>query len=226
MTCSALVASVPWRLDPGNGQARDWLDRELSDPVYRDTRDPLQRALDAVLKWLGDLLSGAQGPVGSVPSWVAGLVTVALVALLALALRHVRRSGRRRTGEPAPVLGTERLTADEYRARARTALADGRYAACVLDAMRAIARGAVERTLLEDAPSLTAHEIAQRLGGVFPDHDGSLRQAADWFDAVAYGDGEADRERAAAMLGLDTALAAARPVRPERRRETVGVTLP
>jgi hypothetical protein len=220
------VAALPARLDPGNGEARRWLEQELSDPAYRDTRDPVQRALDALQRWLVDLLSGVSGPDDALPSVVAGIVVLALLMLAVLALRHVRRGQRLREDEPLPVLGAERLTADEYRERARRAFAEGRYAACVLDALRAVASSAVERTLLEDAPSLTAHEIASRLSSVFPDHADGLHRAADRFDAVAYGDEDATHEQAQALLDLDARVAAARPRPLDRAPASAGVALP
>jgi hypothetical protein len=218
-------AAVPARLDPGNDEARRWLRDELSDPVYRDTRDPLQRALDAFGRWLSDLLSGVNGPSHPLPTVVAAVVTVLLLALGLYALRYVRRTARRRDDDHLPVLGSETLTAAEYRARAVRALDDGRYAECVLDAVRATAAGAVERTVLQDAPSLTAHEIAARLGPVFPAHAAGLRAAADLFDAVAYGEAPASRQQAEEVLRLEAAVAAARPQRVEH--EAVGaVVLP
>ncbi|MFC8501862.1 DUF4129 domain-containing protein [Pedococcus sp. NPDC057267] len=214
MTLSALAA-LPARLDPGNDEARAWLRQELSDPAYRDTRDPLQRALDAFGRWLSDLLSGVHGPSTPLPSVVAGLVAVLLLVLGIVALRYVRRTARRADDSPLPVLGTEALTAAEYRARATRALEEGGYAACVLDAVRAVAAGAVERTLLQDAPSLTAREIAARLGPVFPQHATGLRSAADLFDAVAYGEQPASRQEAEELLRLERSVSATRPVRVE-----------
>ena len=217
MTWTALAVAVPARLDPGNGQAREWLERELADPVYRDTRDPVQRALDAVLRWVSDLLERLQGPTGSVPWWVGLLAGLVVLGLVLLGSRQVRRTRRLRSPASEGVLGAEQLTAAEFRARARAALTDGRYAACLLDAVRAIARGAVERTVLEDSPSLTAHEIAERLGLVFPDHAAALRRAADRFDAVAYGGAASTRAEALEVLDLDTALQGARPQQPSRQ---------
>lgn len=224
MTLSGLLA-VPARLDPGNDEARRWLRDELADPAYRDTRDPLQRALDAFGRWLSDLLSGVHGPSRPLPTIVAAVVALLLLALAIFALRYVRRTARGRGDDHLPVLGTETLTAAEYRARATRALDDGRYAECVLDAVRATAAGAVERTLLQDAPSLTAHEIATRLGPAFPEHSVALRSAADLFDAVAYGEQPATRDQAREVLRLEAAVAGARPRRVER--EPVGaVVLP
>ena len=205
---------APSRLDPGNDEARAWLRDELAKPAYRDTRDPLQRAMDAIGEWLSALLSGARAPTDPLPTVVAVVVALAFVALVAYTLRFVRRTERGSGGREA-VLGEERLTAAQFRARAEQARADQRYGDCVLDALRAIASGAVERTLLEDAPSLTAHEIAARLGTTFPGQAQDLREAADRFDAVAYGDQDASSSDADRQLALDRTVAAARPFRPQ-----------
>lgn len=206
------VTALPGRLDPGNDEARDWLRAELAKAAYRDTRDPFQRALDAIADWFFRLLSGVNGPTRPLPTIAAALVAVAVVALVAYLLRFVRRTPRRREVGAGAVLGGERLTAADLRARAQSAFDDGRYAACLLDAVRATARGCVERTVLEDSPALTAHEIAGRLAEVFPAQAAELRWAADRFDAVAYGDETASREEAARMLRLEAAVRGARPL--------------
>ena len=207
------VAALPGRLDPGNAEASAWLHAELAKAAYRDTRDPLQRAIDAIVDWFIRLLAGAEGPTRPLPTLVAGLVAVGLVALVAYLLRFVRRTPRRRGEEQGNLLGGERLTAADLRTRAQRAFEESRYAACLLDAMRAIARGCVERTLLEDSPSLTAHEIAERLAEVFPVQAQELRWGAARFDAAAYGGASASRAEAERLLQAEVAVREARPVR-------------
>lgn len=213
MSLAGLVGTAPSRLDPGNDQARSWLLQELSKPPYRDPRDPFTRAIQAFEQWLFDLLNGVHVEVHPLPTFVAVLVAVLLLVLLVFVLRFVRRTPRGPTPASA-VLGDERLSADQYRDRARRAFDRQRYAECVLDVLRAIAQGAVERTLLDDAPSMTAHEIGTRLSGVFPTAAAELRWAADRFDAVAYGHLTASRADATRLLDLDRNLADLRPARP------------
>jgi hypothetical protein len=111
------VGTVPTRLDPSNDQARSWLAHELAKPPYRDTRDPFTRAMQALENWLFNLLSGSHLQVHPLPTIVAVLVAVLLLALLAYLMRFVRRTTRGpRTTSPA-VLGDERLSAAQYRAR-------------------------------------------------------------------------------------------------------------
>lgn len=153
----------------------------------------------------------AQGANGS--GWspvVTALVAAAVLALLAFVLPRVRRERRRAGGDDA-VLTDPSVTAAMYRARAAEALARGRFDDALADAYRAIARGATERTLLDDGPGRTAHEVALALGPVFPDHRDRLRQAADLFDAVRYGSRHISRSDAEQVADLDRHLARTRP---------------
>ena len=95
------------------------------------------------------------------------VIAVVVIAGLAIVLPRVRRErGVRRAR--GGVLEDPTTTAEVYRARATAALQDGRYAAAVVEAFRAIARSAADRTLLSDAPGQTAHEIGTSLAVSFP----------------------------------------------------------
>jgi hypothetical protein len=205
------VSRLATALDPGNGEARGWLERELEGAAYREHNDPIARALDALERLIDGVLSADPTAGGALPASIAGLVTAAVVALLLFALRYVRRDGRRTAPGPEAVLGQERLTAAQFRERSARALDEGHHGDAVLDAMRAIAQGAAERTLLDEAPSLTAHEIGLRLTEPFPAMGAELRWAADLFDAVAYGHHDPDRGLAVRIIALEGALARTRP---------------
>lgn len=205
-----LPVGVLARLDPDNAQARRWLAEELARAPYSEHNDPISRLLDAIKRAIDDLLTVDPSTSTVLPPLVAGAITAAVVAGLLLSLRYVRREARARTA-PAAVLGSERLTAAQFRSRSGLALAQGRYAAAVVDAMRAIAQSAAERTLLEETPSLTAHEIALGLLDAFPAHGPELRWAADLFDSVAYGRLDAERQDAERIIALEAVLARTRP---------------
>jgi len=218
MIAASAAVALAARLDPGNGEARRWLEEELSRPAYREHNDPIARLLAAIERFIDNLLNADPSAGGALPAGIAGLVTAALVALALFALRHVRREARRRdVGGPA-LLGEERLTAEQFRERSRRAVDEGRFAEAVLDAMRAIAQGAAERTLLDDAPSLTAHEVGLQLVAPFPAHRDELARAADLFDAVAYGHHAPAREQAEHLLALEDTLRRTRP----QNRQPVG----
>ena len=117
------------------------------------------------------------------PHVEAGLmIGVAVVGLVVVrSLRGERRMSARRTDG---VLDGPARSAADHRADAGRALAAGDADTAVLEAYRAVARSAVERTLLDDLPGRTAHEVSVSLGPVFPASARTLAAAADAFDAV------------------------------------------
>ncbi|AZG46978.1 DUF4129 domain-containing protein [Gordonia insulae] len=208
MTAVVLAAG----LTPSNDEARDWLERELAKPRY-GTSEPglLERIGRAIEDWLDSVLSSITGTSTPLPGFVAAIVAIALLALGLYLLRFVRRTPRAAKQSTASVLGGHDLTADEFRRRAQVACTDGQFDVAVLDGMRAIARRALERTLLPDAPSLTAHEVAIGLAGFFPASAHRLSVAAAVFDEVAYGGRRATSAQAQEILDLDGELSSTRP---------------
>ena len=101
------------------------------------------------------------------PTVVTVVVTLLVAGLLLWVLPRVRRerSVRRPAGA---VLEDPRVTAAQYRERAAEARGAGRYGDAVLDSFRAIARDMSDRTLLDDAPGLTAHEVSVAVATAFP----------------------------------------------------------
>lgn len=208
MTVTAsLPASPP--LDPGVEEARSWLAHELASPAYADDRSLLQRFLD----WLQQHHSGFDGQVGA-PGWALPVVLVVLaLVVVAILLVAVRRSPTvSRTGPGTGVLDEPQLSADGYRARAESALLRGDVAAATADAFRAVAADAAERTLLDDVPGRTAHEIGAALTAVFPAESSAVLGAADLFDRVVYGRAAVVPDDARSVLDLDSRLRATRPV--------------
>jgi len=177
------------RLDvnPGAEQARRWLEEELAKDEYNDGRSLLER----VLRWIGEQLTRAEstteaGTSLSAHPVVIALVVAVLIAILVLLLTRVR--GQRRAAEASDRgLGALALSAPQFRDLAATALREGRWNDAVINYTRAVARDASDRTLLSDAPSLTAHEVGARLSAVFPSHGPALHRTMDLFDAVRYG---------------------------------------
>ncbi len=208
---------LPFDLDPSTEQARQWLSDELSRSEYHDTRSLFQRLMDWALQRLADL-QGTQGTGGvSFPPIVITLVVVLLAVGLGAVLTRVRVESRTATPRPS-LLGDTVLTAEQLRAEAEAAFAEGRFDAALLAWTRAIARDAERRTLLPDAPSMTAHEVGAALGVVFPTHMPAIDRTIDRFDAVAYGQAAATRDEAAAARATDDTLRRARPVLSGTRR--------
>ena len=198
-------------LDPDRDEARRLLQEELDRGGYQ-----VQESLVARLwRWFTDLLPDLSLP-GALPGWatwvVLGLVLLAVFAVLAFAGRDRWRVGRLTERAPTgAVLEGARRSAADHRSSAQRALAAGDAATALLEAYRAITAGAIERTLIEDRPGSTAHEVALGLGPVFPAEGLPLRAAADRFDAVRYGGRRADPGQARSVLDLDGRLQQARP---------------
>lgn len=204
------------RLDPSAPEARQWLSDELAKADYQDTRSLLER----FFSWLQSLLNRAtptsSNPEGyTVPQWLIAALVVLLIAALALLASRVRAERRAAQDSMGPVLGGLDLTSAQFRARGEQALAERRWSDAVLEFTRALARGAADRTLIHDAPSLTAHEIGSALSPVFPADAGEIRRAMDLFDGVCYGGHRASETEALSVRDLDSSLADRRPVLAE-----------
>lgn len=205
-----LLTGVP--VDPVRDEARRWLEQELRDPDYQ-----LRESLTVrVWRWITSHLPSLDLP-GQLPAWTAWAVLAAVLlialAVLAFAARdRWRRGTLAAAGTAGAVLDEVGTTAAGYRRRARDAARAGHHGTAVLDAYRAVAAGAVERSLLDRRPGRTAHEVALGLAGVFPDEAAALAAAADRFDAVRYGGAPATAAEAAATIELDRRVAAARPL--------------
>ncbi|MFQ6171937.1 DUF4129 domain-containing protein [Oryzobacter sp. R7] len=197
-------------LDPTSPEARQWLEDELRKGMYHEQPSLLER----LWTWLVELL-GSTGSASLLPSWTIWLVAALGIAVVAFVLARTLRAERRMTGARREgVLDGPVRSAAEHRALAREALAAGDHDTAVLEAYRAIARAAVERTVLDDLPGRTAHEVAVQLGPVFPAEAARLAAAADAFDAVRYGRRPATAGSAREVVALDEALVVLRPVLP------------
>jgi hypothetical protein len=204
------MAGAP--VDPERDEARRWLTEELAGSEYAVQESWVGRAV----AWLLERIPDPDLP-GRLPGWASwaalALVVVAVLAVLAFAARdRWRRAGLAEARPGGAVFDDERLTASAYRERARAALRAGDHETAVLDAFRAVAAGAAERTLLDAAPGRTAHEVAVALTQVFPGAAADLSLAADRFDAVRYGAHPATAEQGVQALALEERLSASRPV--------------
>jgi hypothetical protein len=194
-------------LHPDPGQARDWLQRELSRPEYHEG------LRERFLAWLSDVWSsmtvGALSASGlSVLAIVFVVVVAAVVAALLVSRVRPEPGAGRRDGA---ALVSRADSPDELRAAAERALAAGELDRALVEAFRALATRAIGRGLVEERPGLTAHELADDLAPRFPPRAEALRDAATRFDTVFYGHLAATEHDARAVLDLDDALRRERP---------------
>lgn len=203
----AMSFPPPLELRPDPGPAQDWVRQELAKPEYQPS------LMERAVRWFGHLLDrilGAAQNVGQLDPVIAGVLLVLLLVGIAFVLARLRREPGNRVADRA-VLTDDRTTAAQYRARAGRALAEERWDDAVVDGMRAIAVGLVERALVDDVPSATAHEVAVAAAAVFATQSAGLQAAARLFDEVRYGDRHASRAGASDLVELERTLRNLRP---------------
>lgn len=208
--------TAPMDLDPSTDQGRQWLAEELAKSEYHDTRSLFQRLMQWLLDRLADLQSSQGGGGVSLPPFVITLVVVVLVVGVLYLVTKIRVESKT-VASRATLLGDSVLTAERLRREAERAFAQERYGEAVIAWTRALARDAELRTLLPDAPSMTAHEVGAVLAPVFPRHAERIASAMDLFDGVAYGGRAASRADAELTRDLDGTLHTSRPALPARR---------
>jgi hypothetical protein len=204
---SVLVRLSDPPLDTPPDEARSKLRRELLHPEYNQ-----QNLVQRFLSWTSRQLDRALGAASDAPplSTLMAMVILALLAVLLGWLVSRARLTARTPEDERAVLTEEQVTADELRARAERALADGRAEDAVVEGFRAVTARQVERGRLADAPGATAHEVAVALGAEFPHLRERVAAGGTLFDAVLYGDRTATLEQARAVVSLDDELLARR----------------
>lgn len=196
-------------LTPDADQARRLLQAELADPIYhRDDPSWLTRALRAVADWLAALFDSAAGSAAN--RWVLAVIVALIATGTVLALRRLptRRAASRRE----PLFAAATTSAAEHRRRASAATASGDWEQAVQEYLRAVIRGLEERALIDERPGRTADEAAREAARVLPGCARVLLDGASRFDQVCYGRRPASAQDASALLSLDQAVAAERPL--------------
>ncbi|MGH8953610.1 MAG: DUF4129 domain-containing protein [Microbacterium sp.] len=200
-------------LVPDGDEARQWAEQELSDPRYADAKptwfDLVARDIGRFLAELFSSDNGASvGPSALIV--VSVIVFGALVAALIIWGRPRRSQAIRRPG--AGLLGAEDdRSAAQLRADADRAARAADWDEATVLRFRALARGLLERDLIEPSPGATAQAIAREVSVVFPAETTPVRQAAVFFDDVRYLRHPATADRYAELAATDDRLSALRP---------------
>ena len=208
----ALLAAVP-PLVPDGDEARDWAERELSDPVYRIAEPTFfDRAARAVGEFIANLFSAqAPGEWGG-PLAVVAILLVVGVVVAAFLVWGMPRSTRRGAPPARLLFGEdEGHSADELRREAASHASREEWDAAVVLRFRALARGAAERGVVDTPPGATVHAFAREAARSFPGQGVALASAAAAFDDVRYLRRPGTRDVYALVSRADDAVAAARP---------------
>jgi hypothetical protein len=196
---SPVLARPVWVLFPAPDQARRWLGDELSRPDYQES------VVERFERWFSNLLdqlNEATGKVGLMNPLLAALLLVALVGLFAFALSRLRRN----VAVPvhgAPVFADAPRRAEDHRRSAHEALEQGRWGDAVVESVRALASGLVERGLVPEQADLTVHELTENAAALFPVLGDRLRSTGASFDETMYGDRPGDERRAREAVALE-----------------------
>lgn len=194
-------------LFPDPDTARDWLGRELSRAEYQES------LADRFARWFNRLLNaaGEVGGAGGLSPVLALVLLALLVAGIALALSRLRANPTSRM-PGSEVFSEARLSAEGHRSRARVALSSQDWDQAVVEAVRALAAGLVERRLAPEQPGVTVHELGDRASALFPAHVQRLEAAARIFDETRYGDRPAAEDQAREVVQLEEELSGRTPM--------------
>lgn len=222
LTAAALSAltltgdAVP-PLTPDGEEARRWAEEELSDPAY-DIAEPTP--FDRIARAIGDFIASLLNPElsggwGSAFALVAAIVVVVVIvaAFLVWGMPRVTR----RTAPRAPVLfgEAEHRSAAELRTAAAERARAAQWEAAIVLRLRALARGCLERGVVDPPPGATVHGFARAAAAVFPALAARLEAAATAFDDVRYLRRPGTEELYRLVASVDDAVVAARPVMRE-----------
>ncbi|MFZ4433733.1 MAG: DUF4129 domain-containing protein, partial [Microthrixaceae bacterium] len=177
----------------GPGPVVDDVERVMSDPAFDYTPSWLDRALERITEFVGDLVSpsfgGAGGTfgggVGGVVAWL--FVVAALVAVVAVVVVAVRNRIRRpEVADQSTVDVEHRRPAAEWAADAERFEADGAWAEAVRARYRELVRRLVDTRSLPDVAGLTTTELRDELNRTTPSAAGDFDLASRVFEAAWY----------------------------------------
>lgn len=173
---------------PDGEEARRLAEQELQNPRYAEAKPTwFDYLAEDVADFFSNLFSPEAGQqVGSTALVIVVIVVVAaLITVLILWGRP--RASRRVKGRGIDLLGErDDRSAAQLRADADRSAREGDWDAAVIRRFRALARGLVERDIVDPAPGATAQAIAREAATALGAHADQLAAAARSFDEVRY----------------------------------------
>ena len=203
-----MIPAAP-RLGPD--EARERILEELAKDEYDDSPGFVAWLLGAIEDWLARMVDGIDGS-SATQTVIAVVLALVLAAVVVLVLRRTGLLRRSPALAVDAALDAEPvLSGEELRGAARDAIDAGRTDDGTVLALRALVRDLEERTLLDVATGMTAHEAATRAALTFPDLRGRLQRGADAFDTAAYSVRSVGGKPAEDMLRLAEYIAESSP---------------
>ena len=204
-------------LTPEGDEARELAERELADPIYRAAEPAvIDRIARAIAQFFERLFSTElDGGWGSTFALIAAIVVV-IVIVAAFVVWGLPRATRRAPAPATALFGeAETRSAAELRLAAASHARKGEWDAAVILRFRALARGTIERGVVDTPPGATVHAFARAAARAFPAAALDLENAATAFDDVRYLRLPGTAELYRHVAEVDDRIATSRPVVPE-----------
>ena len=196
-----LSCEVP--LTPDQGEARDWLLKELAKGEYGEIRGPIVGFVKNLIDDFFRLLSWkGQGtpPISLILAILAIIVIAALV--IVLILNPIRLAKRRKSG----LVFEEETSAPQVQASFDEAVAAQDWNLAYVWAYRLMVLGLDDHDVVSSTPGLTAREAADAATRVAPGLAPQLSAYAESFDQVRYGRAAVSRDEVDALRSFTPVL--------------------
>ncbi|MCD4549728.1 DUF4129 domain-containing protein [Schaalia sp. lx-260] len=184
---------------PDQDEAQRWVSEELSRPEYGTELNPLTRFIRWLLKALSDgFFQGTwHPPISLVLLLVFFVFLIVLIVVIVINPIRVKKKHISST-----VFGDEKLTIDEARAHLAAAENSQEWNEAYIWAFRLMVLTLAQDHHIHDGPGVTAREVALALTTATPQHSDALNHAAKLFDAVRYGDENAQNTDVTLLIQL------------------------
>jgi hypothetical protein len=197
---------------PDGDEARRWAEEELAQQKYAEAKPTwFDRLAQSVWDFIVNLFNPERtANVGPSALIIVSVLIVAALVTVLIIWGRPRRSQVVRAARTALLGAEDDRTAAQLRADAGRLAAAGDWDEATVLRFRALARGLLERDLIDPAPGATAQAIAREVGAVFPAEAAPVRAAAVSFDDVRYLRHPATADTYAQLAATDDRLSALR----------------
>lgn len=181
-----LLAADPYA--PDGDEARRWAEQELQDQRYADAKPTwFDYVAEDVAEFIRSLFSPEAGEQAGGVALIIVIVVIVAALITVLILWGRPRASRRVRRRNDDLLGErDDRSAAQLRADAERRAREGDWDAATVLRFRALARGLLERDVIDPAPGATAQAIAREAAGALGAHTRALADAAGSFDEVRY----------------------------------------
>ena len=188
-----LGCEVP--LTPDQGEAQDWLLKELSKGEYGEISGPIVSFVSDLIDDFFRLLSWRGEGTPPISLILTILAIIAIAALIVVLILHPIRLAKRRSRS----VFEEETSAPQVRASFDEAVASQDWNLAYVWAYRLMVLGLDDHDVVSSTPGLTAREAADAATRVAPGLAPQLSTYAETFDKVRYGHSTITREEVDAL---------------------------